>query len=201
MTAFLRGRTALLAAALVGAFLAPPGAAAQSDGEIVRSLLGRIESADERLKEAVNAKLDAGNPVSREEVQTLFVRGFEYFRARDYYTASSLFVVGLVAWDDMGWPENDTVARARFYDLVARKRFCVDAEPAKCEASYRYNGGRRSYLDVISDIQLYLSREEAFPAELRAEAKRECRSALEKLRALCRADRSGSNACKNISPC
>lgn len=199
MTAFLQGRIALLAV-LLAACLAAADAAAQSDRDVIRGLSARIESADERLMDTVEKKLLDGVPVGRDEVQTLFVRGFEYFRARDYFTASRLFSRGLGAWNDMGWPKNDTYARAHYYRLLAEKRFCIDDEADKCAAFYR-SSRYTTYLEWVGSIQQLLSYAEAFPAELRAEAKRECRGALEKLGALCRADGSGSETCRKKRSC
>jgi hypothetical protein len=183
---------ALAAALLLGA----GGAAAQSEEEIVHSLLSRIDAADERLRLTVEDKALDKRPVSKDEVRTLFTRGFEYYRTRDYFTAKDLFNAGLLAWMKMGWPEDDTYGRARFYHEVAWKRFCLDEEAEKCKVYLR--ASPRTYLSRAEEIYRDLSSEQDFPADLRDEAKRECRAAYDRLRALCRADKTGDSACNKL---
>lgn len=187
----------------VGLATALSGYEASASNETVRELFGRIEKAYERLIDAMEEKLDKERPVSKEEVRALWVRGFEYYKHRDYFTAARLLRVGLAAWGNMRWPEDETYQRASFYEAVSEKRFCLDEEIGMCQAYEGLKGGAR-YLRVVDDICRRLAYvTENVPADLADEARRHCLDAHGERAELCRADKSGNSACQPYAgpPC
>ncbi|MBI2445463.1 hypothetical protein HYV43_03690 [Candidatus Micrarchaeota archaeon] len=181
-------RSRILQAAVIAALALALGTAAAQDGrDLSRKLLSRIDPADERLDDKVSEDTDKRR-ARKEDVIQLFARAFEYYKQGDFFTAYRLFNSGTVAYHKMDWPEDETYGRGSYYSAVSGKNFC-EKEPANCRAfsshmlgALRYPELRAAESILISFSALAVS--ESTPADLRAEAKRECLAAFERYRRL-----------------
>lgn len=107
---------------------------------------------------------------------SVFARAFAYYEQRDYYTASKLFLSGMVTYDEMQWPEDATFGRAEYYYIKSKKEFC-ETEATLCKL-YHTTGHTdfpeaAAWFDITLDYSM-LTESPALPSDLKAIAEREC---------------------------
>lgn len=161
---------------------------AQTPKEASEMLFKNIAPADEQLRDAFDDAIE-NKSATKQQVMTVFTRGFPYYEQRNYFTASQLFGLGIPAYTLMSWPEDEPQARAYFYYSKSLKAFCeTDATLCKLFHTHEYRGDLNfpeaaAWEHIVGAYAVAL-RLPAFPADLKADAARECLEAQARYRGL-----------------
>jgi hypothetical protein len=195
--------------AVVGFVLAADIASAEEPWRDAQAKLSsRIDQNDERLLDSISKRIyaDKLETVRREEVVELVARAFEYYKRGDFYTASSMFGIGVTAGLTMDWPADETLARAAYYRAMSEKKFCQN-EAHLCLALYSgpmFRGGKYPEIysaeQVLSKFDLTLLYGSKLPPDLRAVAEKECAAAHANYRKAVAAKPAYLTSHRNVKP-
>lgn len=163
---------------------------AQTWPEVRRDLYGRMSPQDDTALEQFREKAERKTLMPRDVVD-IWARGFEYYKHRDFFTASHLFLGGLVPMEEVFPETEEHRRRARAMLGLSRFYFCR-SEPEFCRIEAEVRGElMRSTTGVPSTLFShweqygYLRSAKEAPLDLSREVVEACLLAHQRLQGAC----------------